>query len=133
MSGLKINTKGSRRACRLLYRHGIPGILAEKMKYLWTIAASCLCLIAGSVQAETWEQKVDRHFALLDTDGDGAISRDEASVHPPLARHFRNMDKNRSGGLSKYELANYRVAPRNRSLAKVDSAGKGTTSPGSTQ
>lgn len=103
------------------------------MKYLWTIAASCLCLVAGSVQAETREQKVDRHFSLLDTDGDGAISRDEAAVHPPLARHFRNMDKNKSGGLSKYELVNYRVAPRNRSLAKADSAAKGETSSGSIQ
>lgn len=76
---------------------------------------------------------MDRHFNLLDTDGDGAISRDEASAHPPLARHFRSMDKNRSGGLSKYELANYRVAPRNPSLAKVNSAAKDDTGPGSTQ
>lgn len=103
------------------------------MKYLWTIAAGCLCLMASSAQAETREQKLDRHFSLLDSDGDGAISRDEAAAHPPLARHFRQMDKNRSGGLSKHELANYRVAPRNRSLAKVDSTAKGETSSGSTE
>jgi Ca2+-binding EF-hand superfamily protein len=136
MSVLTVNINGAGRLSRLcISSAGVPGIqrILTKMKYPWTIAATLLCLIAGSVQAETWEQKVDRHFALLDIDGDGAISRKEAAAHPPLSRHFRNMDKNKDGGLSKYELANYRTAPRNRSLAKADSATKGGQTSGSTE
>lgn len=102
-------------------------LLAIKINFLGSVTAVCLCLAAGSVQAETWDQKVDRHFSLLDTDGNGAISSGEANAHPPLARHFKRMDKNKDGGLSKYELVNYRVAPRKRALVKTVSAPKGDT------
>ena len=97
---------------------GCSYAMSKRMNYLWPIAAALF--IAAPVQAETWDQKVDRHFSLLDTDGDGQISKVEAAAHPPLSRHFRAMDKNKDGGLSKYELTSYRTTPRNRSLANAE-------------
>ncbi len=94
--------------------------MSRQMKCLWPVAAALLIAAPAHGQTETWEQKVNRHFSLLDTDGDGKIDRNEAATHPPLARHFRSMDKNKDGGLSKYELTSYRAAPRNRSLATAD-------------
>lgn len=99
---------------------GCGNNMSRSIHCAWPLAAA-LFLITPA-HAETWSQKVDRHFSLLDTDDDGRISRTEAAAHPPLARHFRAMDKNKDGGLSKYELANYRVAPRNRALANADAA-----------
>ena len=92
--------------------------MSKSFKCLWSLAAA-LFLMGAPAQAETWDQKIDRHFSLLDTDGDGVISKTEAAAHPPLARHFRAMDKNRDGGLSKYELTSYRTTPRHRSLANA--------------
>src|SRR5690606_38414461 len=92
--------------------------MSKSVQYLWPIAAA-LVFITAPAQAETWDQKVHRHFSLLDTDGNGVISKAEAAAHPPLARHFRAMDKNRDGGLSKYELTSYRTTPRHRSLANA--------------
>lgn len=94
--------------------------MPKKLNLLGTVIAASFFLAAGVAQAETWDEKVDRHFSLLDTDGDGVISRQEAAAHPPLAPHFRAMDKNRDGGISKHELATYRIAPRNRALAQAD-------------
>ena len=104
------------------------------MKSTSFVVALSLCLAAGMAHAETQEQRLNRHFSLLDTDGDGLISRNEAAVHPPLVQHFRPMDKNKDGGISKVELATYRAAtPRNRSLAKADTARDGQNSSGSTE
>lgn len=92
-----------------------------------------LCLVSIYAHAETWDERLDRHFSLLDSDGDGNISRQEAAAHPPLAQHFRAMDKNRDGAISKRELATYRVAPRNRALAKADTTAGSGSSSGSTE
>ena len=52
-----------------------------------------------------------RHdVAKLDTDADGAISRDEAKSHPWLAEKFDTVDANKDGRLEKGELAAQREA-----------------------
>lgn len=107
--------------------------MSKNLKFLGVFVAASLCILAGSAHAETRDEKLDRHFSLLDSDGDGVISRQEAAAHPPLAQHFRGMDKNRDGTISKHELATYRVAPRNRALAKADTAAGGASSSGSTE
>jgi len=40
----------------------------------------------------------------MDKNGDGQISRDEASAHPKLAKHFDQIDTNKDGQLSADEL-----------------------------
>jgi len=46
-----------------------------------------------------------RPFAELDQNADGAISKDEAAVDPPLAQVFGTLDKDADGRLSPEEYA----------------------------
>lgn len=47
------------------------------------------------------------HFAALDSDGDGLISRDEAQANPSLAGEFDSLDTKRRGGLDRADLAGW--------------------------
>ncbi len=47
------------------------------------------------------------HFAALDTDGDGFISREEAQVNPSLADEFDSLDVKRRGRLDRSDLAGW--------------------------
>jgi len=47
------------------------------------------------------------HFAELDRDGDGYISRDEAQVNPSLADEFISLDVKRRGKLDRDDLAGW--------------------------
>jgi len=49
-------------------------------------------------------------IAALDTDGDGAVSRDEAKSHEWLAGKFDSLDANKDGRLEKDEFAAHREA-----------------------
>jgi hypothetical protein len=51
-------------------------------------------------------------FSRLDTDHDGAISREEASVQPELAANFEKADRDRDGSISFEE---FERIPLNRS------------------
>lgn len=44
------------------------------------------------------------HFAELDKDKDGTISRDEAAAHPRMVKEFDAIDTNKDGKLDKAEL-----------------------------
>ncbi|MBA3928158.1 MAG: hypothetical protein C0521_01075 [Xanthomonas sp.] len=48
-----------------------------------------------------------RPFEELDQNADGAISKDEAAVDPPLAQVFGTLDKDADGRLSPDEYAAY--------------------------
>lgn len=48
-----------------------------------------------------------RPFEELDQNADGAISKDEAAVDPPLAQMFGTLDKDADGRLSPDEYAVY--------------------------
>lgn len=49
------------------------------------------------------------HFAALDVDGDGFISREEAQANPALADEFKALDVKRRGKLDRTELAGWLV------------------------
>lgn len=47
------------------------------------------------------------HFAQLDVDGDGFISREEAQANPSLADEFISLDVKRHGKLDRDDLAGW--------------------------
>lgn len=49
------------------------------------------------------------HFAELDVDGDGFISREEAQVNPALADEFNTLDVKRRGKLDRADLAGWLI------------------------
>ena len=49
------------------------------------------------------------HFAALDVDGDGFISREEAQANPALADEFSALDLKRRGKLDRADLAGWLI------------------------
>ncbi len=49
------------------------------------------------------------HFAALDVNGDGFISREEAQANPALADEFNALDVKRRGKLDRADLAGWLV------------------------
>lgn len=49
------------------------------------------------------------HFAALDVDGDGFISREEAQANPALADEFNALDVKRRGKLDRADLAGWLI------------------------
>ncbi|WP_221798217.1 EF-hand domain-containing protein [Oceanobacter mangrovi] len=50
-------------------------------------------------------------FSELDQDGDGYVSKSEASVIPPLSEHFSEIDSDGDGKLSEQELESHKPQP----------------------
>ncbi len=49
------------------------------------------------------------HFAALDVNGDGFISREEAQANPALADEFNSLDRRHRGKLDRSDLAGWLV------------------------
>ncbi|PZS91797.1 EF-hand domain-containing protein [Stenotrophomonas maltophilia] len=49
------------------------------------------------------------HFAALDVNGDGFISREEAQANPALADEFNSLDRKHRGKLDRADLAGWLV------------------------
>lgn len=87
------------------------------------------------------DARVQEHFAMLDSDGDGYISEDEmqAAPRPPhdkkgKRKHhkdrspekaFERLDADGSGGVSQLELEGKRFSPDGNAFAAADSDGSG--------
>lgn len=69
-------------------------------------------------RAAKMQQRFDRHFTKLDKNGDGVISREEASSSKWLARQFDDIDANKDGNLSKEEMQAYRTTMRDKHKEK---------------
>ena len=67
---------------------------------------------------------MDARINRLDTNGDGMISRAEASGYPKLAKAFSRIDANKDEQLSREELMAFRDKAKAMRAAK-----KGTTAP----
>ena len=50
------------------------------------------------------QEKFEQRFRAADKDGDGAISAEEAKAMPMLAEHFAVMDTNHDGKLTREEM-----------------------------
>ena len=57
--------------------------------------------------AQTGPATLPEPFETLDQNADGAISKDEAAIDPPLAQAFGTLDKDADGRLSPEEYAAY--------------------------
>lgn len=55
-----------------------------------------------------------QHFAKLDADGNGSVSRDEAKGHARLEKGFDTLDTNKDGQLSQDELRAYAATKREK-------------------
>ena len=70
-----------------------------------------LVSLLAAAAAQAGGSDSHRHdVTKLDTDADGAISRDEAKSHPWLAEKFDTVDANKDGRLEESELAAQREA-----------------------
>lgn len=57
-------------------------------------------------------QQVRDRFAKADTNGDGALTRDEAKAMPRVASHFDEIDADHDGKVTLAEIGRYMAAQR---------------------
>jgi Ca2+-binding EF-hand superfamily protein len=91
------------------------------MKIVFAAFAVLASSISVAAQAAPDAMAVhDKHFAAMDKNGDGQISREEAAAFPRLSRHFDKIDTNRDGNLSKDELKVAAQKGRDHRFALID-------------
>lgn len=96
-------------------------------RILLATALSLACSIAYA--ASTDAQAPARHGpSALDTNGDGFVSREEASTHPRFAESFDRIDANKDGQLSLDELRSARHSGHHRHHARLDANNDGSIS-----
>ena len=84
---------------------------------------------AAAAQAGDMEHHRDK-MAALDTNGDGAVSRDEAKSSEWLAGKFDGVDANKDGRLEKSEFSAYREARHADMKARGDERWKAADTDG---
>ena len=87
-----------------------------------TLLVTCalsLCLIHGAAQA-----KPEKGSKMLDTDGDGAVSYAEAEAAGAdrLLEHFADIDLDESGTITREEMRAHRAERREAMKEKIKSA-----------
>jgi Ca2+-binding EF-hand superfamily protein len=83
----------------------------------FVLIAACLLPLVACAQSDDRRAKIvselKERFAKADTDGDGALNREEAKAMPRLASHFDEIDTNRDGRIDMPEIGKYIAAKRN--------------------
>jgi Ca2+-binding EF-hand superfamily protein len=95
------------------------------------LATSAVLVSSLSVAAQAAPDAMtvqDKHFATMDKNGDGQISREEAAAFPRLSKHFDKIDTNRDGNLSKDELKAAAQKGRDHRFALIDTNNDGLIS-----
>ena len=75
------------------------------------IAALTLGISSLSVIAAESEDETNQKFEYLDADGNGFISKSEATQDIKLREHWNNLDKNKDEKLTKKEFAKFASVP----------------------
>ena len=89
------------------------------------LSVACSLALAGSTDAAA---PARGGVTGLDKNGDGLVSREEASSHPRLAQSFDRIDANKDGLLSADELRAARQSGHHRHHAKLDTNNDGSIS-----
>lgn len=98
-------------------------------KILLTASAVLVSSVSVAVQAAPDSMAVQgKHFAKMDKNGDGQISREEAAAFPHLSKRFDKIDTNRDGNLSKDEMKAAAQQMRDHRFALIDTNNDGLIS-----
>jgi Ca2+-binding EF-hand superfamily protein len=90
-----------------------------KTSKLVLIGAAAFATLIG-INAHAASPADGKHFAMMDKNADGFISREEAAAFPRLNKHFDRIDTNRDGKLSKEEISIAHEAQQARRLKAID-------------
>ncbi len=104
-------------------------------KRYWALLAITALIVPGfalaDAKSDRHTERVERHFAELDTDGDGRVTREEAASH--RGAMFGRADTDGDGAVSEAEFieaGKKRVEARlKRHFARLDDDGDGAITP----
>ena len=97
------------------------------MKTVVSLAAIALAAASFAALAGEGGPRGD-HFKKADTNGDGMISKAEASAMPRLAKNFEAIDANKDGQVTADEMRAFHEKRRAEHMKKVDANGDGLIS-----
>lgn len=80
----------------------IKALSAPALITAWVLAFSGAALAAGHGKMEDMKDRADKHFEMMDADGDGKVTREEAKAHHEARR--AEADTNGDGKISKDEF-----------------------------
>src|SRR3569833_4705610 len=101
-------------------------LLNMSSNLILTLRAGLFVSAAFAQSAPSTPQALDRgarlqqQMQIHDKDGDGAISREEASGHKFLAKQFDQIDANKDGKLAAEELQSFRANTRAKHAARFE-------------
>ena len=82
------------------------------------IASILACLLPLAAQAQQNDRfargadELKQRFVKADTDGDGALSREEAKAMPRVSSHFDDIDADHDGRVTLQEIGRFAAAMR---------------------
>lgn len=80
------------------------------MKKLTTIYLAALTLVLSSMLVMADDEAIQK-FEYLDSDGNGFISKSEATQNIKLRERWNNVDKNKDGKLTQKEFKKFASVP----------------------
>lgn len=82
------------------------------------IAAALACILPLAAQAQQNDRlargadELKQRFVKADTDGDGALNREEAKAMPRVSSHFDDIDADHDGRVTLQEIGRFAAAMR---------------------
>lgn len=79
---------------------------------LLTLASFTACAQVSQDSRSRMVTEIKQRFDKADTNGDGALDREEAKAMPRVAQHFDNIDTDHDGKVTLQEIGRYLAAAR---------------------